>query len=147
MSGRGRHRRPKVRRSRRLPLFLTAGGAGLALPLIGATQANASSVDTWDKVAECESSGNWSTNTGNGFYGGLQFTPETWQAFGGTDYAERADQATKDQQIAVAEKVLAVQGPSAWPVCSAEAGLTKDGPAPDVDTGEGSRADRDDADQ
>ena len=88
----------------------------------------------WNCLAECESGGDWSINTGNGFFGGLQFTQETWEAFGGTEYAARADQATKDQQIAVAEEVLKVQGPSAWPVCSGEAGLTKDGPAPKVDT-------------
>jgi hypothetical protein len=71
----------------------------------------------WTAVALCESSGNWATNTGNGYYGGLQFSPSTWAAFGGTAYAPRADLATRDQQIAVAEKVLAVQGPGAWPTC------------------------------
>jgi hypothetical protein len=71
----------------------------------------------WAAVALCESSGNWATNTGNGYYGGLQFSPSTWAAFGGTAYAPRADLATRDQQIAVAEKVLAVQGPGAWPTC------------------------------
>jgi hypothetical protein len=71
----------------------------------------------WDAVARCESGGNWSINTGNGFYGGLQFTPSTWLAFGGAAYAPRADLATRAQQIAVAEKVLAVQGPGAWPTC------------------------------
>jgi murein DD-endopeptidase MepM/ murein hydrolase activator NlpD len=82
-------------------------------------------VSTWDKVASCESTNNWSINTGNGFYGGLQFTQSTWAAFGGTQYAARADLATKAQQIAIAEKVLAVQGPQAWPVCGPKAGLTK----------------------
>lgn len=71
----------------------------------------------WDAVARCESGGNWSSNTGNGYYGGLQFSPSTWSGFGGGDYAPRADLATKQQQIAVAEKVLAVQGPGAWPTC------------------------------
>jgi hypothetical protein len=71
----------------------------------------------WDAVARCESGGNWSIDTGNGFYGGLQFTPSTWLAFGGADFAPRADLATRDQQIAVAEKVLAEQGPGAWPTC------------------------------
>jgi hypothetical protein len=71
----------------------------------------------WDAVALCESGGNWSINTGNGFYGGLQFTPSTWAAFGGTAYAPRADLAARSQQIAVAEKVLATQGPGAWPTC------------------------------
>jgi hypothetical protein len=71
----------------------------------------------WDAVARCESGGNWSIDTGNGFYGGLQFTPSTWLAFGGADVAPRADLATRDQQIAVAERVLAEQGPGAWPTC------------------------------
>jgi hypothetical protein len=71
----------------------------------------------WDAVARCESGGNWSINTGNGYYGGLQFSSSTWLSFGGGAYAPRADLATKSQQIAVAEKVLAVQGPRAWPTC------------------------------
>ena len=73
----------------------------------------------WTAVATCESSGNWSINTGNGYYGGLQFSPSTWASFGGLAYAPRADLATKGQQIAVAEKVLLVQGPGAWPTCGA----------------------------
>jgi hypothetical protein len=71
----------------------------------------------WDAVAECESGGNWSTNTGNGYYGGLQFSPSTWDAYGGDAYAARADLASREQQIAVAERVLAAQGRGAWPVC------------------------------
>ncbi|MER5971987.1 transglycosylase family protein [Streptomyces sp. NPDC002055] len=132
MSARGRHRRYSPGRISRASLIAAAGSAGIALPLIGAGSAQAASVDTWDKVAECESGGDWSINTGNGFYGGLQFTNDTWQAFGGGDYAARADQATKDQQIAVAEKVLDGQGPGAWPVCSGKAGLTQGGAAPQI---------------
>jgi hypothetical protein len=71
----------------------------------------------WDAVAQCESGGNWSINTGNGYYGGLQFSSSTWLAFGGGVYAPRADRAAKAQQIAVAEKVLAKQGKGAWPIC------------------------------
>ena len=71
----------------------------------------------WDAVAQCESGGNWSINTGNGYYGGLQFSAQTWAGFGGTAYAPRADLATKSEQIAVAERVLAVQGAGAWPTC------------------------------
>jgi hypothetical protein len=71
----------------------------------------------WDAVAQCESGGNWSINTGNGYYGGLQFSSSTWLAFGGGAYAARADLAAKSQQIAIAEKVLAAQGKGAWPVC------------------------------
>ena len=75
----------------------------------------------WDAIAQCESGGNWSINTGNGFYGGLQFQQSTWQEFGGLAYAARADLATREQQIAIAENVLAVQGIGAWPVCGAHA--------------------------
>src|SRR5215218_2102099 len=82
----------------------------------------------WDGVAECESSGDWSINTGNGYYGGLQFSQSTWEAYGGTAYAPRADLATKDQQIAVAERTLASQGVGAWPTCGAY--LTDAAPAP-----------------
>jgi hypothetical protein len=75
------------------------------------------SAHDWDAVAMCESGGNWSINTGNGYYGGLQFSQQTWAGFGGTAYASRADLATKAQQIAVAERVLASQGAGAWPTC------------------------------
>ena len=71
----------------------------------------------WDSVAACESGGNWSISTGNGYYGGLQFTPGTWAGYGGKEYAPNAHQATREQQIAVAEKVLRGQGIGAWPVC------------------------------
>lgn len=71
----------------------------------------------WDAIAQCESGGNWSINTGNGFYGGLQFTYSTWLGYGGGVYAPRADLASREQQIAIAEKVLAGQGIGAWPVC------------------------------
>lgn len=134
MAERGRHRRYQPNRINRASLTVTAGGAGLALPLAAAGTADAASVSTWDKVAACESSGDWGINTGNGYYGGLQFTQSTWEAYGGTRYAPRADLATKDQQIAVAEKVLGGQGPGAWPVCSAQAGLSRGGATPEVHT-------------
>ncbi|MEU3255293.1 transglycosylase family protein [Streptomyces sp. NPDC006997] len=78
----------------------------------------------WDCVADCESGGRWDVNTGNGFYGGLQFWQPTWREFGGLKYAPRADLATREQQIAVASEVLAVQGWEAWPVCSKRYGLS-----------------------
>ncbi|AKE89052.1 resuscitation-promoting factor [Rhodococcus aetherivorans] len=78
---------------------------------------------TWDALAQCEATGNWAINTGNGFYGGLQFTQQTWAAFGGTQYAPRADLASREQQIAVAEKVQAAQGWGAWPACTSKMGL------------------------
>ncbi|MGW8634824.1 transglycosylase family protein [Streptomyces sp. NPDC055793] len=132
MAVRGRHRRYQPNRINRASLTVTAGGAGLALPLVGTGTAQAADVETWDKVAACESTNDWDINTGNGYYGGLQFTQSTWEAFGGTRYAPRADLATKDQQIAVAEKVLDGQGPGAWPVCSQRAGLTRGGDTPDI---------------
>jgi resuscitation-promoting factor RpfA len=128
------------RRHSRLRAALITGVV-VAAPVAGlvtATTASAASTSTWDAVAQCESSGNWAANTGNGFYGGLQFTPSTWAAFGGTQYAASADQASEGQQIAVAEQVLASQGPGAWPVCGPQAGLTAGGPAADVSTSSGS---------
>lgn len=129
-SGKGRHRRPS--KPARVAAIAGAAGAAVALPLMGATGAQAASVDTWDKVAQCESTGNWSINTGNGYYGGLQFSQSSWEAAGGTQYASRADLASKDQQIATAEKLLSMQGPGAWPHCSQVAGLTSGGPAPEI---------------
>ncbi|MEP7332707.1 MAG: transglycosylase family protein [Terracoccus sp.] len=99
-----------------------AGVATIAGGLAMAAPASAGSV--WDGVAACESGGNWSINTGNGFYGGLQFTKSTWLAYGGGQYASRADLASKSAQIAVAQRTLKGQGPGAWPVCSRKAGLT-----------------------
>lgn len=132
-SGNGRHRRP-----RQVPaLVVTAGvtGTALALPLLAATGASAAETSTWDRVAECESGGTWSANFGGGAYGGLQFSQEQWKSAGGLDFAERADLASRSQQIAVAERVLASQGPQAWPLCGVQAGLTQDGPAAAVDPG------------
>ena len=77
----------------------------------------------WDSIAQCESTGNWAINTGNGFFGGLQFTPSTWLSFGGGEYAPSAHLATREQQIAIAQKVQAAQGWGAWPACTAKLGL------------------------
>ncbi|MFE7130079.1 transglycosylase family protein [Streptomyces sp. NPDC057638] len=132
MAASGRHRRYQPSRINRASLTVTAGGAGMALPLMGAGTSNAASVDVWEKVAACESTNQWSINTGNGYYGGLQFTQSTWEAYGGREYAPRADLASKDQQIAVAERVLKGQGPGAWPNCSVRAGLTRGGDSPDI---------------
>ena len=76
----------------------------------------------WGRVAQCESSRRWHVNTGNGYYGGLQFTRSTWNSFGGKTYARTANHASRLEQIAIAEKVLRVQGWNAWPSCSAQAG-------------------------
>ncbi|MFE7705576.1 transglycosylase family protein [Streptomyces sp. NPDC057486] len=132
MAANGRHRKYRPSRINRASLTVTAGGAGIALPLISAASAGAASTDIWEKVAACESTNNWHINSGNGYFGGLQITRSTWAAYGGTAYAPRADLATREQQIAVAEKVLEAQGPGAWPTCSTRAGLTRGGDAPDV---------------
>ncbi|MEU6158671.1 transglycosylase family protein [Streptomyces sp. NPDC047130] len=140
MAARGRHRRYQPNRLNRASLTVTASGAGIALPLVGTGTAEAAEASTWDRVAACEASGDWDVNTGNGYYGGLQFSQATWEGFGGRVYAPRADQATREEQIVVAEKVLDVQGPGAWPVCSGRAGLTRGGPAPDLGDGSGGAA-------
>ncbi|MFC5722133.1 transglycosylase family protein [Streptomyces gamaensis] len=131
----GKHRRP----SKAVRIVTLAGvtGAAVAAPLMVATSANAASVQTWDKVAQCESSGNWKINTGNGYYGGLQFSQSSWNAAGGQKYAPRADLASKSAQIAVAEKLLAMQGPGAWG-CAGAGGLTSGGPKADVNPESGS---------
>jgi LysM repeat protein len=90
--------------------------AALSLTAVGGT-ANAATAHNWDGVARCESSGNWAINTGNGYYGGLQFSYSTWLAYGGGAYARRADLATKAEQIVIAERTLRGQGIGAWPVC------------------------------
>jgi hypothetical protein len=110
-------------------------GVAAAVPVVGFTGlAQAATTDTWDRLAQCESSGDWQINTGNGYYGGLQFAQTTWEEFGGTKYAERADLATKAEQIEIAEKVLDVQGWNAWPACSAELGLDESDKAGDPTT-------------
>jgi hypothetical protein len=114
------HAAPRYRRTRRVVTTgaLAAGATAVGLGVI-ATPAQAAD---WSGVAQCESGGNWSINTGNGFYGGLQFTQSTWNAYGGQAYASRADLAPAGAQIAIAEKVLQGQGIGAWPVCGKRLG-------------------------
>ncbi|MGW0601373.1 transglycosylase family protein [Streptomyces sp. NPDC002776] len=114
-SGKGKHRRPS--KATRAIAIAGVTGAAVAAPLMAAGNASAATAAEWDAVAQCESGGNWSINTGNGYYGGLQFSASTWAAYGGTQYASTADQASKAQQIEIAEKVLAGQGKGAWPHC------------------------------
>lgn len=112
----GRHRKPTSSSVSVAKIAVTGaviGGGSLAL----AGQAQAAPDAEWDQVARCESGGNWGINTGNGYQGGLQFSPSTWSAHGGGQYAPAANMASKDQQIAIAERVLASQGRGAWPVC------------------------------
>jgi LysM repeat protein len=127
-----RRHRNKHRRTSKTGLAATrmaVVGTATAFPLAASASvltapAEAASLQTWNRLAQCESGGNWSINTGNGYYGGLQFAAGTWRGFGGTKYAPRADLATKGQQILIAEKVLKVQGWGAWPACSRKLGLT-----------------------
>ncbi|MCI2416506.1 LysM peptidoglycan-binding domain-containing protein [Saccharopolyspora sp. K220] len=123
-SSRGKHRKNATSRN---VARVALAGAVVAAPFALALPANAASESTWDAVAKCESGGNWQISTGNGYYGGLQFSQSTWSAYGGTDYASNAAKASREQQIAVAERVLQAQGPGAWPVCSKKAGLTAGG--------------------
>jgi hypothetical protein len=132
----GRHRKPTTSTVGVAKLAFTGaviGGGGIAL----AGHAAAAPDNEWDRVAACESGGNWGINTGNGYHGGLQFSQGTWASHGGGEYASSANQATRDQQIAVAERVLASQGRGAWPVCgrglsaATPRNVLADAPAPD----------------
>ncbi|GEC10256.1 hypothetical protein SSP24_79110 [Streptomyces spinoverrucosus] len=106
-------------------VLVAVSALGISLPAAAAGQAHAADAGTWDRLAACESSGNWATHTGNGFRGGLQFTDSTWREFGGTAFAPTADQASREQQIVIAERVLHAQGWHAWPSCSQQLGLSR----------------------
>ncbi|MCY1138140.1 transglycosylase family protein [Actinoplanes sp. Pm04-4] len=108
----------------RVVLGLTAAGVAGAVSLLGPASPAQAAVN-WDAIAKCESGGNWSINTGNGYYGGLQFSRSTWKAYGGTKYASTANKATKAEQIKIAEKVLKGQGIGAWPTCGKKAGVAR----------------------
>jgi len=105
---------------------VTALGTAAAATLAFSPPASAhADFSVWDRVASCESSNRWHINTGNGYYGGVQFSSSTWAGYGGHKYAGQADHATRLEQIEVARRVLAAQGANAWPVCGPRAGLTK----------------------
>jgi resuscitation-promoting factor RpfA len=116
-------RRPSPLRKRITGVAIAGSATFVTGVALGAPANAAGSV--WDAVAACESGGNWAINTGNGYQGGLQFSSSTWRAAGGTRYAPRADLASKAAQIATAQRVLASQGPGAWPTCGKRAGLTR----------------------
>jgi hypothetical protein len=119
-----RHRAPKRRAARRTAVAAAAALA-VATPVSSTVMsADAATTRTWDRLAACESGGNWHINTGNGYYGGLQFSYSTWKAYGGGKFASRADLASKAEQIIIAERVLRGQGWGAWPACSSRLGLT-----------------------
>ena len=122
----GRRRDPRgsasidIARTAVAAALIGAGGLAVAAPVHAAPDSE------WDVVARCESGGNWAINTGNGYHGGLQFAPGTWSGHGGGEFAPTANLATREEQIAIAERVLATQGRGAWPVC----GTGLSGPTP-----------------
>ncbi|MFF3613451.1 transglycosylase family protein [Streptomyces sp. NPDC002580] len=133
LSGNGRHRRP-----RQAPALIVAAGvagSAIAIPLLAASSASAADGNTWDRVAQCESGGAWSSDSENGYYGGLQLSQDDWEAHGGLEYAPQADQASRSQQIAVAERLLDDRGLAAWPTCGPLSGLGTSSGDVQVDTG------------
>jgi LysM repeat protein len=141
-SANGRHRRP--RQTPAAVVTVAATGAGIALPLLGtgAGTAHAADNSTWEKVAICETGGQWDHHTHNGFYGGLDITLTDWVLYGGLQYADRPDHATRAAQIIVAEKILATLGPDAWRDCEIGTGLLDD----ETPAADGSSADDGDGD-
>jgi len=123
-SGRGRHRKPS---NHTRTLGLATAPLVAAIPLAAASALPASAATSaWDRLAGCESGGNWDINTGNGYYGGLQFADGTWDGNGGGKYASRADLATRAEQIVIASKLLNSSGWGPWPACSSRLGLGAD---------------------
>jgi len=115
---------------------MAAAGGLAAVALTSATTADAATDGQWDALAKCESGGNWHINTGNGYYGGLQFSAGTWRAYGGGSFAATADKATREQQITVAARVASAAGWGSWPSCSIKAGIRGASPtAPGLDRG------------
>jgi hypothetical protein len=130
----GRHRKPSTLSDTTGSIALASLKVGIAAATVtapvalagtamAAPSASPQSNATWDRLAKCESTNNWDADTGNGFKGGLQFTDSTWKAFGGKKYAAQADDASREEQIAVAKKVQAEQGWKAWPTCTKKLGM------------------------
>ena len=118
--------RPRTSKGRSLLRLAVVGAVAAGAPVALAGTASAAPQSAWDKLAQCESGGNWNASTGNGYYGGIQFNARTWKSFGGSGMPH---QASKAEQIAVAERTLAAQGWNAWPACSRKMGLRGHGPA------------------
>ena len=119
--------RPRTSAGRSLMRLAVVGAVAAGAPLALASTASAAPESAWDALAQCESGGNWNANTGNGYYGGIQFNAATWHANGGSGMPH---QASKAEQIAVAERTLAAQGWNAWPACSRKMGLRGNAAAP-----------------
>ena len=123
----GRHRKPTETGRTVARVGVLTAMAAAPLGIVGTASASpsapsAENTSTWNKLAHCESTGNWDADTGNGFKGGLQFTPSTWKEFGGTQYASSPEEASKSQQIEVAKEVQGQQGWKAWPACTKKLG-------------------------
>jgi Transglycosylase-like domain len=115
----GAQRRPDVRMEAAIVVVPTAPPPPAPAP----PAATYSGSSVWDDLARCESGGNWAINTGNGYYGGLQFSLATWNGYGGAEFAEYPHQATRAEQITVAERLRAARGYQPWPACRAKLGL------------------------
>ena len=126
MHYRGKHAARKLRSLKaRVAGVGVAGAATIVGGVVTANEAKAATSSIWDAVAQCETGQNWATNSVPGYSGGLGFANQYWDDFGGTQFSQLPYQATREQQIVVAQRILAVNGPSAWPVCGPRAGLTK----------------------
>lgn len=112
--------------SRRAALAATLTSLALAAPVALSAPADAASDRTWNRLANCESGKRWHINTGNGYYGGLQFSYSTWRAYGGRKFAPRADLTSRRHQVRIAQHVLHDQGWNAWPACSDKLNLTRE---------------------
>ncbi len=123
----GRHRLPTTHGRTVLRAGVAVAAVTAPLAITGTAMAAPSnspaSNATWDRLAQCESTQNWDADTGNGFKGGLQFTDSTWREFGGRQYASSPDQASREEQIAVAKRVQEEQGWAAWPTCTDKLGM------------------------
>lgn len=117
--------RPASKARRTFATALLGGATIVGGMFAGAPSAQAAGGNVWDRVAACESGGNWKIATGNGYYGGLQFSKSSWRAAGGHRHAALPHHASKSEQIATAKNLLRMQGPGAWPVCSKRAGLNR----------------------
>lgn len=120
-----KHRAARTTRkgSRTLGAAVLGGATVIGGLATAPMSAQAAPSNVWDRVAACESGGDWDIATGNGYYGGLQFSASSWRAAGGTRYASLPHKASRAQQIAAAQNLIRQQGPNAWPVCSRKAGL------------------------
>jgi hypothetical protein len=115
--------RHALNRAARSALATVVASAAFLVPMTVTDTADAATLRTWNRLAQCESGQRWHINTGNGYYGGLQISPSTWEGYGGRRFARNAHRATKAEQIKVAERIRRGQGWGAWPYCARKLGL------------------------